>query len=96
MGDAQERFAYQPYGESLELDLDFTAYYGSDLAWSVRLTGRKVDLDTGLQINRNRYLHLQLGCWTTRDPIGYIDGLNIYSYCNSNPPTILDPTGLIW
>src|SRR5690606_17815353 len=37
-----------------------------------------LDLGTGLQIFRNRYLHQQLGCWITRDPLGYADGFNLY------------------
>ncbi len=77
-GGIQQRIAYQPYGESLELDADFTSYSGSDLEWTVRFTGRELDLTIGLQVNRNRYLHLQLGRWITRDPLGYADGMSLY------------------
>ncbi|RCS48297.1 hypothetical protein DTL42_13510 [Bremerella cremea] len=94
-GDVQERFTYLPYGDCLELNPDFTVYSGSDLFWTRRFSGRELDLTTGLQINRNRYLHLQLGCWVTRDPIGYSDGLNLYQYIDGRPSVSSDPLGLL-
>ncbi|PHS02287.1 MAG: hypothetical protein COA78_21630 [Blastopirellula sp.] len=77
-GSIKERFAYSPYGESLELDPDFSAYTGTDYKWQTRFTGRELDLDTGLNLHRNRYLHLQLGNWISRDSIGYVDGHSLY------------------
>ncbi|RCS46558.1 hypothetical protein DTL42_14910 [Bremerella cremea] len=62
-GDIQQRFAYEPYGEDQELDSDFTAYSGVDLKWTVRFTGQELDLGTGLQLCRNRYLQQSLGKW---------------------------------
>ncbi|MDA7951756.1 MAG: hypothetical protein MPJ24_09750, partial [Pirellulaceae bacterium] len=47
---------------------------------------------TGLQYNRNRYLHQQLGVWLQRDPLGYADGPNLYAYYPSVNGT--DPWGL--
>jgi RHS repeat-associated protein len=55
---------------------------------------RELDLETGLQINRNRYLHLQLGRWLTRDPIGYEGSpYNLHEYVSGSPTNITDPTG---
>ena len=51
-GDVVERFNYTPYGKSTELDPDFTSYTGSDYNWTYRYTGRELDLETGLQLNR--------------------------------------------
>ncbi|MDA7951799.1 MAG: hypothetical protein MPJ24_09970, partial [Pirellulaceae bacterium] len=61
-----------------------------------------VDFSTGLQYNRNRYLHQQLGIWLQRDPIGLgvssgvpdLDGPNLYAYY----PGVngMDPEGLEW
>lgn len=94
-GDVVERFAYQPYGESLPLNPDYTTYNGTTYQWTYRFTGRELDLETGLQINRMRYLHLQLGRWLTRDPIGY-DGSkwNLYEYVSSQVTVEKDPSGL--
>lgn len=93
-GDVVERFAYQPYGQSEALNPDYTAYNGTDYQWVYRFTGRELDLETGLQINRMRYLHLQLGRWITRDPIGYRGGVNTYQYVNGIPIQYIDPWGL--
>jgi len=47
-------------------------------------TGRWVDiLDSGsltIQYNRNRYYSYSLGRWYTHDPLGYVDGMNLYEY----------------
>ncbi len=93
-GNAQRRFAYLPYGEGESLDPDFTPYSDSDLEWTVRFTGRELDLGTGLQLSRNRYLHLLLGCWITRDPIGYEGSeWNLYEYLGCSPENGQDPFG---
>ena len=95
-GAVQERFAYQPYGQSEPLDSDFSAYLGTDLNWEYRFTGRELDLESGLQINRHRYLHLQLGRWITRDPVGdQLGEVNRYLYVRLHPTISTDPSGLI-
>ena len=38
--------------------------------------------------------HPTLGRWTAPDPAGYIDGMNLYQYCSSNPAAQTDPMGL--
>jgi RHS repeat-associated protein len=97
-GAVQERFAYQPYGQSEALNPNFSAYSGTDYEWESRFTGRQLDLDTRLQINRMRYLHLQLGRWVSRDPIGYGNvELNMYIYVGDMPSMAIDPNGeVIW
>jgi hypothetical protein len=30
-----------------------------------------------------------------RDPLGYVDGMNLYEYCSSNSIQLVDPVGLI-
>jgi RHS repeat-associated protein len=44
---------------------------------------------------RNRVLHFGLGRWTRRDPLGYVDGMNLYTYVASQCVTETDPSGLI-
>jgi RHS repeat-associated protein len=95
-GVVQERFAYQPYGESEPLDPDFSPYSGTDFNWETRFTGRELDLESNLQINRRRYLHFQLGEWTARDPVEYkSSSLNLYAYVDNSPLNGTDPAGEI-
>jgi RHS repeat-associated protein len=35
------------------------------------------------------------GRWTRRDPAGYVDGANLFAYCNTNVISHIDPFGLI-
>ena len=66
--------------KSEELNPNFTTYTGTDYQWNYRFTGRELDPETGLQLNRNRFYHQQLaGGWLSRDPIGYEGGINLYA-----------------
>jgi RHS repeat-associated protein len=42
---------------------------------------------------RRRVLNSDLGRWLTRDPLGYVDGANLYEYVRSNPLIGIDPSG---
>ena len=50
--------------------------------------------DTGLYTVRFRTYSPTLGRWLTRDPAGYVDGLNLFAYCKAAPTAWLDPLGL--
>jgi RHS repeat-associated protein len=59
-------------------------------------TGRRLDSETGLQLNRNRFYHQQLGRWVSRDPIGYKGGsANLYEYVAGRPMIWVDNSGLV-
>ena len=49
---------------------------------------------TGLLNEGFRYRDLEFGVFLTRDPAGFVDGPNIYTYVNQNPWTKFDPEGL--
>ena len=51
---------------------------------------------TGLLLARHRWLDPKLGRWLTRDPAGYVDGLNLFEYCGSGPAVRVDHSGLIF
>ena len=44
---------------------------------------------------RHRVLHFELGRWTRRDPMGYVDGNSLYSYTSESPVSHLDPSGMV-
>ena len=58
-----------------------------------RFTGKERDEESGLYSHGARYCAQWLGRWTSCDPIGVNDGLNIYAYCHNNPITFSDPHG---
>jgi len=43
---------------------------------------------------RYRMHEAPFGRWAQRDPLGYVDGFNLYEYVNSRPTTHIDPAGL--
>jgi RHS repeat-associated protein len=44
---------------------------------------------------RYRALHAELGRWTRRDPLGYVDSFSLYQYLASRIIANADPTGLV-
>jgi RHS repeat-associated protein len=95
-GSVVERYAYTPYGVVTYLDEEFdNPSTASSIGNEYLYTGRRRDTETGLQLNRNRYYHSQLGRWITRDPIGYAGGINLYRYLSSGPLESTDPYGLV-
>jgi RHS repeat-associated protein len=47
-------------------------------------------------VTRNHRSAPILGCWLSRDPIGYQGGINLYGYANSSPVGNVDAVGEIW
>jgi len=94
-GSVQERFSYTAYGESTVLNADRTVKGGgSGYAWEHRYIGRILDPTSGLQLNRNRYFHQQIGRWCSRDPIGYEGSKwNLCEHVHGKPIRYRDPSG---
>jgi len=55
--------------------------------------GYRFDPETRLYHVRNRAYHPTLGRWLQRDPLEYVDGMNLYEYVGSRPTVVTDPTG---
>jgi RHS repeat-associated protein len=59
-----------------------------------KLTGRRLDPETGLYYYRARYFWPQ-GCrFLQTDPVGYSADLNLYTYVGNDPVDRTDPTGM--
>jgi RHS repeat-associated protein len=56
--------------------------------------GGQHDVESHLVHFRNRDLNGVLGRWTRQDPLGYVDGGNLYEYMMSGPTRWVDPWGL--
>ena len=93
LNDEGEIISYEefhPYGT--------TSYHAAKTGLEIsakryRYTGKERDEETGFSYHSARYLAPWLGRWTTADPIGIGDGVNVYLYCRGNPAGSLDSTG---
>jgi RHS repeat-associated protein len=81
---------YFPYGS--------TSYQAvasaTDVPKRYRFTGRERDAENDLYYHGARFYIPWLGRWTSCDPQGVQDGLNLYQYVSSNPVNLVDPTGM--
>ncbi len=81
---------YYPYGVSAYR----ASRSGQDLSLKrYRFTGKERDEETGLDYFGVRYYASWLGRWTSGDPGGFVDGLNIYRYARNNPVNGVDREG---
>ncbi|MDX2064717.1 MAG: RHS repeat-associated core domain-containing protein [Fimbriimonadaceae bacterium] len=85
-GSAASR-QYDAFGNVAAVSGTWTGPFGFAGNW-----GYQEDGDSGLQLLGHRYYDPSTGRFLTRDPIK--DGRNWYTYCENNPLTGVDPTGL--
>jgi RHS repeat-associated protein len=65
----------------------------SDVDWRYLHQGGRLDTTTNLYYFRNRDYSPSLARWLEPDPIGYVDGLNVYQYEKGSPNRFRDPKG---
>ncbi len=102
-GALVERYTYDPYGQTLIEHWDATADGGAG-AWIATnassyanpwsWTGQRYDAAVHLYAFFARTYSPTLGRWLHRDPLGYVDGINLYQYVSGNPLFWVDPWGL--
>ena len=61
---------------------------------TIGFAGAEWDWQAELYCMRNRYYDPQLGRFINRDPLGYVDGSNMYAYVMGGPTHMIDPMGL--
>ena len=82
--------AYEAFGE-YENNIA-TQQFGSTLD---RQKSNTKDRDPHGLVNEGfRYRDVETGTFLTRDPLGFVDGPNVYTYVTQNPWTFFDPLGL--
>ena len=57
-------------------------------------TAREYESELDLYYYRSRYYDAKIGKFTSRDPLLYVDGPNVYTYVNNNPVNYVDQWGL--
>jgi RHS repeat-associated protein len=90
----QERYAYSAYGYPSYFDSGFVSRVNSTFAWETLYCGYRYDRTAQLNNSRFREHHPLLGSWLSRDPLGYIDSMNLYEYVSSSTTDMIDPFGL--
>lgn len=87
-GNLVSTIHYDVYG-----DFDET---GSFTHNPYKFTGRRYDPESGLYFYRARMYSPELGRFLQTDPVGYVDGPNLYTYCSNRPIGASDPYGLFY
>ena len=82
-GAVTNRYKYSPFGESPSMAGTTHGY-----------TGQRFDSESGLYYYKYRYYSPRLGRFLQPDPIGFADGLNLYTYVQNSPLNLIDPLGL--
>jgi RHS repeat-associated protein len=80
------RYDFDVYGGRTDLG-------GNAAAIDVGFTGRWHD-SNGLIEHRHRQRNPKLGGWLQADPMGMVDGPNVYGYVGNQPTALTDPSGL--
>ena len=76
---------YTPYGETS---------FGSHTRKRYRYSGKERDEESGLYYFGLRYYAPWLARWASTDPVGPVDGVNLYAYVRCNPMRLSDAVGL--
>jgi RHS repeat-associated protein len=79
------QYEYTPYG---------LVYGESGISQIPRkYTGHDPDVTSMLYYAPFRYYNPVVARWMTRDPVGMVDGVNVYGYANDNPACRIDVRG---
>lgn len=96
-----EQYAYDAYGmvtitngANIPVPLNSWGTPHSAIDNPYMFTGRRIDEETGLYYYRARYYDSDKGRFLSRDPLGYVEGWNLYEYANGSPLNFTDPSGL--
>ncbi|MBN1493422.1 MAG: RHS repeat-associated core domain-containing protein, partial [Candidatus Omnitrophica bacterium] len=81
-------YAYDAFGNDLSTENNNTENNPYEFAT------KETSAVTGLVYFGARYYDPSIGRWITKDPMGMIDGPNLYAYVGNSPVNFVDPWGL--
>lgn len=88
----QAAFDYSPFGDPVfAQDVDFASATGTV---AKRFTGHLYDVKGNIYQTPFRTYSPTTARWLQRDPLGMVDGPNMYAYVGGNPVNWTDPLGL--
>ena len=93
-GTLVERYEYDVYGAPTIFDSTDTELTASGIGNPYMFTGRRYDPESGNYYYRARIYSPTLGRFLQSDPLGYVDGLNLYAYVGNNP--LVSPASCCW
>ncbi len=93
-GAAVERYAYDAYGGTYTTNAGGTVLAVSAYGNPFGFTGQRYDAAVRLYHFWFRTYSPDRGRWNQRDPLGYVDGVNLYEYVEAEPLSAVDLYGL--
>ena len=91
-GDIKEFYEYSPFGEASYFDDEYFYLPISEVTVSL-FTGRDLILGNSIFNYRARTYSSEFGRFIQRDPLDFLDGLNLYTYVQNAPTIFVDPFG---
>lgn len=93
-GELCASFVHSAFGKCVVLDSE--GYEIDEKEWFVPWSykGKFRDIHTGLINFGRRWYNPKICRWMSPDPLGYIDGDNLYTFCRNNPISFDDLDGL--
>lgn len=89
-----ETYRYSVFGEEEIINERGRVISDSSAGNPWRYRGKRVDKEVGLMYFGYRYYDPEVGRWISPDPLGAIDGPNLYAYARNNPMKYVDYFGL--
>lgn len=89
-----EFYNYSAFGEAQVLDCAGNILPRSEAKSPWGFSGKRFDRETELIYFGKRYYDPTIGRWITPDPLGFIEGPNLYAFCGNNPLHNRDLYGL--
>ena len=93
-GAIAESYTYDVFGQPTIRNGSGTIIPTTAVGNRFLFTGREWESELGIYFYRARYFSPKTGRFLSRDPIGPVDGPNLYTYVLNNPVNWLDPFGL--